>query len=76
MNIEEIVNTPVVGSFGFDQELWDACSEFILNENNPINERILALKKIDEITGIKPIEITEKDIELYVKETKELLGKK
>lgn len=49
--VDEILKAEVVGSFLFDQELWNRCDQFILNPDNSMEDKIKVYDKISDIVG-------------------------
>lgn len=71
-DIEDIENTGVVGNYYHDQALWKAIDEFML-EDHPIEEKIRALQKVNEIVG-ESLQVTEGDVYDYIEDLKDNLG--
>lgn len=66
MTIEEIRAYQPVGNFHSDQKAWDACAAFVCNAANPMEQRIEAIMKIDEITGEVQEHYNEEDVHVFV----------
>jgi len=68
VTIEELENYPIYGNHYHDSKLFQLCHSFILS-NSPTDEKIRALKVIGKAMGSEEVEIDEKDVENYIKET-------
>ena len=65
MNIQAILDTPIVGNAGSDQQLMNRIHNFLVGDN-PIDQQIKALQKLDEVMGLGTADqITAKSIQEY-----------
>ncbi len=53
VTIEQLEAFPIRGNFDQDSDLLDACHDFIVNEKNPMADRIRALKVVDQVMGVE-----------------------
>ncbi len=51
MTFEQIMAAPIVGCFHYDAPLFSAISVFVINEKNPLDQRLRAFARFDELTG-------------------------
>ena len=51
MNIEQIKEACIYGNHYHDSDLWKECERFALDANNSLTDRVVAIRKIDEIMG-------------------------
>jgi hypothetical protein len=66
--IEAIEAMPIVGNAFHDSGLMKVIDQFVKG-NHPLEEKIRALKKLDEVMGVEPTEITESDVREYIRST-------
>lgn len=67
MTITEIEQHEIVGNAYHDGELMASIDKFV-KQGNPIDEKIRALRKLDQVMGIDSGEITEQDVRDYILE--------
>jgi hypothetical protein len=66
-DIERIIAFPIRGNAYADQKLMDLIHKYVINPKNHMNNKILALKKLDAVMGVDAKEITPADVEQYIK---------
>ena len=64
MNLQQLMEKPIVGNFNSDQRLWTELEDFIMNESNTMADRIVALRRVDELLG-DDVEVNENDVNEY-----------
>lgn len=47
-----LVNMPVIGNAADDRPVWDAADEIAQDETAPMINRLVALAKMNELTGV------------------------
>jgi hypothetical protein len=55
MNIEQIEELQIFGNAHSDMPIFNACHEFIMDEANEMEERIRAIRKIDDTMGLNGV---------------------
>ncbi len=65
MNIQQIEQHRIIGNAHSDQPLMNAIDAFIADDTNPMNERIRACIKLDQVMGIECV-VTEADVHDYM----------
>lgn len=66
MNIQEIQAAPIVGNAMSDEKLMDAIHEFVIDESNSMDDRCLALQKLDQVMGVETGLPTDDEVRDYV----------
>lgn len=51
MTTQELMNMPVKGNFHDDSAVWDAATKIATDTTRPTADRLLSLKKMNELTG-------------------------
>ncbi len=73
MDIQAILDTPIVGNAGSDYQLMNRIHDFLVGDN-PIDLQIKALQKLDEVMGLGTTDqVTAKSVQEY-QENNRLLG--
>lgn len=62
--------TPITGCFNSDQGLWVACEDFILDESQTREDRLAAVRVIDQITGEDELAAGPPDLDDIVRQIK------
>jgi len=65
MDIKQVEALPIVGNAHNDQHIFNACDS-IINGDYPMDDKIRAIRKIDQTIGESSGELTEKDVEDYI----------
>lgn len=51
MTTQELMDMTVIGNFHADSSVWDAATKIAIDTTLPTADRLLALKKMNELTG-------------------------
>lgn len=68
MTIQEIMDAPIAGNAYHDQQLMDQIHVFVANESNEMQDRCLALLKLDQVMGEVDVMPTEEDVFAYLED--------
>lgn len=66
--IRMILDMPIKGNAYHDGHLMQLIHDYVVDENNPMKNRILAIKKLDKVMGQPDVDVTEKDVREYIKQ--------
>ena len=64
--LAKIIATPIYGNHASDHEIFDVIHNFLMDETIPMDMRISAMKKLDQVTGETSEEVTAQSVNDYV----------
>lgn len=70
--VKKALSTKIVGNAMSDRKLMDMLHDIIMNSDGLFfdNDRIAAIKKLDQVMGVEQSNYSMKDVEDYVEENK------
>ncbi len=65
--LEKILSSGIKGNAYHDRDLMQRIHNFVADKSNPMEDRIKALKKLDDVMGVQGTKVTANDVESYLR---------